>query len=247
MQFKEYGRENAPVVLLLHGGGLSWWNYRAVAEQLQSQYRVILPILDGHGGSDRAFTTIEENAQEILAFVDRELGGSVLLMGGVSLGAQILLEILSRSSHICRYAMVESALVIPSKLTHALVKSAFGSCYGLICQRWFAKIQAAYLKIPEGLFEDYFRDTCRISKESMIAFMKANAIYSLKDTLRNCTAEVTVLVGEKEIASMRKSANRIHQALPGSKVQILPGLHHGEYSLSHAPDYADALRKTVMP
>ena len=177
--------------------------------------------------------------------MEKELGGSVLLMGGVSLGAQILLEILSRRSHICRYALVESALVIPSKLTHALVRPTLDCSYGLIRQRWFAKAQAAYLKIPEALFEDYFRDTCAVSKESMIAFMKANAMYSLKDTLRNCEAEVRILVGAKEIPSMKRSADRIHRALPDSTLQILPGMYHGELALCHPEDYADLLREIL--
>ena len=245
MQFREYGKKNAPVMLLLHGGGLSWWNFRETAELLQHDYRVILPILDGHGGSDREFSTIEENAQKIIEFVEKELNGCVLLMGGVSLGAQILLEILSRRSRICRYALVESALVIPSKLTHALVRPTLDCSYGLIRQKWFANVQAKYLKIPEALFEDYFRDTCAVSRGSMVAFMEANAMYSPKDTLRNCEAEVSILVGAKEIPSMKKSADRIHRALPGSTLQILPGMHHGEYALCHPQDYADMLRKIL--
>ena len=245
MQFREYGKKNAPVILLLHGGGLSWWNYREVAEQLQRDFRVILPILDGHSGSGRDFSAIEDNAQEIIDFVDEELGGSVLLLAGVSLGSQILLEILSRRSHICRYALVESALVIPSKLTRALVRPTLACSCGLICQRWFAKVQAKYLKIPEVLFEDYFRDTCAISKESMAAFMKANSMYSLKDTLQDCGAEVRVLVGEKEIPSIKRSADRIRQAVPGSKLQILSEMHHGEFALCHPRDYAALLRKIL--
>ena len=43
MRFIEYGKENKDVVMLLHGGGLSWWNYREVAELLQTDFRVILP------------------------------------------------------------------------------------------------------------------------------------------------------------------------------------------------------------
>ncbi|MBR6951727.1 MAG: alpha/beta hydrolase [Oscillospiraceae bacterium] len=67
MRFQEYGPEHKDVILLLHGGGLSWWNYREAAELLMGEYRVILPILDGHAGSDRPFTTIEDNAAEILS------------------------------------------------------------------------------------------------------------------------------------------------------------------------------------
>ena len=35
MNFKEYGNKNKDTIMLLHGGGLSWWNYREEAERLQ--------------------------------------------------------------------------------------------------------------------------------------------------------------------------------------------------------------------
>ncbi len=31
MRYKEYGKENSRAVILLHGGGLSWWNYHKEA------------------------------------------------------------------------------------------------------------------------------------------------------------------------------------------------------------------------
>ena len=77
MNYREFGAKNRDTLILLHGGGLSWWNYRAEAELLQSDYRVILPILDGHAGSDRPFTTIEDNAKEIVSFIDERCGGFV--------------------------------------------------------------------------------------------------------------------------------------------------------------------------
>ena len=45
----EYGKQNKDVVVLLHGGGLSWWNYRDAAEILSEDFHVVLPVLDGHG------------------------------------------------------------------------------------------------------------------------------------------------------------------------------------------------------
>jgi len=85
MNYKEYGKENSETVILLHGGGMNWWNYRREAELLQSDYHVILPVLDGHAGSDHPFTSIEDNAAEIISFIDENLGSSVLLIGGLSL------------------------------------------------------------------------------------------------------------------------------------------------------------------
>ena len=80
MNYVEYGKENSDVIILLHGGGLSWWNYKEVAERLQTDYHVVLPILDGHAGCDKQFTTIENNALDIIEFVNSKLGGSVLMM-----------------------------------------------------------------------------------------------------------------------------------------------------------------------
>ena len=131
MQYKVFGKQNRDVIVLLHGGGLSWWNYQEISELLQNDLQIIIPILDGHTGSDKDFTSIEDNATEIISFIDKNFGGSVLLIGGLSLGGQILLEMLSRRKNICRYAIVESASVIPSKLTYSLIRPIFGTCYGL--------------------------------------------------------------------------------------------------------------------
>ena len=245
MHYVEYGKEHNEVILLLHGGGLSWWNYREAAKLLACDYHVILPVLDGHAQSDADFTTIEDHAAEIIRFIDERFHGSVLLIGGLSLGGQILLEVLAQRADICQYALIESALVIPSKFTYAMIKPAFGSCYGLIRHRWFSKLQFKSLKINPGLFEDYFQDTCAISKANMIAFLEANAMYRIKTSIAKSSAKVHVFVGERENKVMRKSAQIIHENLPGSVLHVLPKMYHGEFSLNHADEYVERLRNMI--
>lgn len=201
--------------------------------------------MDGHTESDKDFTTIEENAKEIIEYIDEHCGGSVLMIGGLSLGGQILLEILSQRKDICQYAVVESALVRPSKLTYSMIKPVFGSCYGLIKHKWFSNLQFKSLKIKPDLFAHYFRDTCAISKKDMIAFLQANSIYSLKESIKECTAKVYIYVGEKESRSMRKSAKDIHDILPQSTLYVLPKLYHGEFSINHGNDYATKIRHII--
>ena len=243
MHYVEFGKENNNIILLLHGGGLSWWNYEDVAKSLQKDYHVILPILDGHAKSEKPFTSIEDNADEIINFIDAHLGGSVFLIGGLSLGGQILLEILSQRNDICKYAIIESALVIPSKRMYSMIKPAFGSCYGLIQYKWFSKLQFKSLKMKSDLFDRYFRDTCAISKKDMIAFLQANSLYSLKESIKKCTAKVYVFVGGKEKNAMQKSAKVIHQALQESVLHVLPELYHGEFSINKGIDYANKIRE----
>lgn len=170
---------------------------------------------------------------------------AVLLIGGLSLGGQILVEILSRRNDICRYAIIESALVIPSKLVHALIKPAFGSCYGLIRHQWFSKLQFRSLRIKQELFEDYFRDTCGITKQNLIAFLRANSLYSVKDSLANCLSEVYIFVGQRENRAMQTSAKKIHEKLQRSFLQILPGMYHGEFSINYADDYVQKVKEIL--
>ena len=240
-----YGKQNTDTILLLHGGGLSWWNYREVAELLEKDYRVILPVLNGHGGSDAPFTTIEDNAAGLISYIDAHFGGQVTAIGGLSLGGQIALEMLAQRPDICRFALIESALVKPMKLTGALIGPVFGMSYGLVKQRWFAKWQASYLGIPKALFEDYFRDTCAIPKADMIAFLKANSIYSIKPGLSETTAKVKILAGSREQKSIRDSVVLLNQAIPGSTAKILPGLRHGDLSLNKPTRYAKTLADWV--
>ena len=245
MNYVEYGKENRDVMILLHGGGLSWWNYKEVAEILQTDYHVILPILDGHAGSNQQFTTIEDNASEIIEFINSKFGGSVLLIGGLSLGGQILLEILSQRKDICQYAMVESALVIPSKFTYSMIKPAFGSCYGLIKYRWFSKLQFKSLRIKSNLFDLYYKDTCAILKRDMIAFLQENSVFSLKVGIEECEATVQIFVGEKENRLMKESAKIIHDKLQDSDIQVLPNMYHGEFSINYADDYVKRILEIV--
>ena len=241
MQYVEYGAHNSQTIILLHGGGLSWWNYRDVAQLLSDRFHVVLPILDGHADSDAPFTSIEDNAARIIAHIDQHFGGKVLAVGGLSLGGQIAVEMLTQRPDICRFALLESTLVKPMKLTHALIKPTFGMSYGLIRQKWFAKMQAAYLGIPQKLFDDYYRDTCKISKEDMIAFLKSNSAYSIKPALRNAQAKVHIVFGSREQSSIRTSGKLLNHTIPGSTLESLPGYRHGDLSLNHPKAYAQML------
>ena len=241
MQYVEYGARNSQTIILLHGGGLSWWNYRDVAQLLSNRFHVVLPILDGHADSDAPFNSIEDTAAKIISHIDEHFGGKVLAVGGLSLGGQIAVEMLTQRSDICRFALLESALVKPSKLTHPLIKPTFGMSYGLIKQKWFAKLQAAYLGIPQTLFDDYYRDTCKISKEDMIAFLQSNSAYSINPALRNTQAKVHIVFGSKEQASIRASGKLLNRMLLDSTLEVLPGYRHGDLSLNHPEQYAQRL------
>lgn len=233
MNVCEYGKGNSKTIIFLHGGGLSTWNYREEAERLKDKFHVVVPALNGHSGSDKKFTTIEENASDIIDYIDIAFHGRVFLIAGLSLGGQILVEMLSQRKNICQFAIIESALVLPMKMIAILTKPAFSLCYPLIRKRWFAKMQFKALHLKSVFFEDYFRDSVNIQKADLVAFMAANSSYKIKDSLSNCRAKTVVLVGGKEQRVMKKSARIISQIINDSSFEILPGYYHGDLSINH--------------
>ena len=245
MKVVEVGQENQDVIVLLHGGGFSWWQYQAQMDLLCENYHVVLPILDGHAGSDADFTSIEDNAKRLLDYIDKTYGGSVFLIAGLSLGGQILLEMLALRKDICQYAIVESAAIIPDKLTAGLVAPLFSMSFPLIKKKWFAKMQFFYLGIRADLFEHYYGDTVKLSKQNLIAFIKASSLYQVKKNLKNSLARVRIIVGEKETKKMHASARYLHDLLPDSRLEIKAGLAHGQYAINQPDLYVKELFESL--
>lgn len=245
MKVVEVGQENQDVIVLLHGGGFSWWQYQAQMDLLCENYHVVLPILDGHAGSDADFTSIEDNAKRLLDYIDKTYGGSVFLIAGLSLGGQILLEMLALRKDICQYAIVESAAIIPDKLTAGLVAPLFSMSFPLIKKKWFAKMQFCYLGIRADLFEHYYGDTVKLSKQNLIAFIKASSLYQVKKNLKNSLARVRIIVGEKETKKMHASERYLHDLLPDSRLEIKAGLAHGQYAINQPDLYVKELFESL--
>lgn len=245
MKVVEYGKGNKDIIILLHGGGLSWWNYEEVAEKLADSFHIILPILNGHFGSNTPFTSIEDNAAELITYIDENFKGRVFLIGGLSLGGQVLIETLSQRSDICEYAIIESALVIPMKYISAMIKPAYDICYPLVKKRWFSKIQFKALHIRKELFDKYYIDTANITKKDMISFLTANSKYRIRNTLAECKAKTLVVVGSKERKIMKKSAQQIAGFLPMSNLEIIKNYNHGELSINHSEEFVQKLHRLI--
>lgn len=232
MLFKKFGEKDLPVVILLHGGGLSYWSLNKIIEKLIDNYCVITPIIDGHGDDgENCFISIEDSANKLIQYIDIECNGQVFAIGGLSIGAQIIVEVLSKRESIAQYALIESALVYPIKGTSILAAPTYKLCYGLVKKKWFAKMQAKTLFITEDMFEKYYEDSCKISKQSLINITLSNGMYRLKESIKNSKAKVLIVVGEKELKLMIKSAKQLKEYIPNSELYTAKALGHGEISL----------------
>jgi pimeloyl-ACP methyl ester carboxylesterase len=243
MLFKEFGNKNNPVIILLHGGGLSWWSLTEVIDDLKTQYHVIATIIDGHGeDGDTTFISIEDSAKKLISYIEKHHNGKVYALAGLSLGAQIVTEILSISADITEYAIIESALLYPIRGTTALTVPTFKLFYGLVKTKWFSKVQAKALFVPARLFEQYYQDSLKISKQSLINITICNGNYKIREEIKNSNAKVMIIVGGKELGIMKKSAKTIHEMIENSQLYFIKEMGHGEISLVHQKEYLELIK-----
>lgn len=246
MKYKEFGDRTHPTIILLHGGGLSWWSFQHLAFSLKKRCHIVTPVIDGHGeDGSAAFISIQDSAQKLIEYIDANYHGKVLAVGGVSLGAQIVLEVLSRRADIAEFAIVESALVVPAKETTRLKVLACKFFYGLMRQKWFAKIQANALCVKKDLFEQYYSDRLNISKQSLINIVASNGNYSVPDTFKNTRAKMLTIIGSKEIRQMDQSVRKLTHMLPLSQVCIVPAMKHGDLRFISDMEYFGLLKRLI--
>ena len=239
MKFHEFGYKNLPPILLIHGGGSSWWNYLRQARILSKKYRVILPTLNGHGEEyPLDYVSTEDSALEILDYIKANCGGKVFAIGGVSLGGQIAMELLSLDSKIAEKAIIDGSLCIPqprlAKISIFLV-SLFGK---LMFSKFSCKLQLSMmnklypkLAYPDEIKIYYMEDMSRMPIKTLVTIYKTYmGNYKLNSRISKSEAQVLYIYGEKELNGVKESARLFQQMHPDTIFYEAKGYNHGYLS-----------------
>ena len=239
MTFHEFGDKNFPHILLIHGGGNSWWNYLRQARMLSDKYHVILPTLDGHGEEyQKEYISTENSAQQILEYIKNNCDRKLFVIGGVSLGGQIAIELLSLDSDIAEKAIIDGSICIPqpklARICTVIVK-LFGK---IMFSKSASKIQLCLMKkmypnmaYPEEIENYYIEDMPRIPIKTLVTIYQTYmGRYRLKDTITESKAQVLYIYGEKEMKCVKESAKLFQKMHPDCTLYEAKGYNHGYLS-----------------
>ena len=248
MKFHEFGDKNLPPILLIHGGGSSWWSYLRQARILSHKYHVILPTLNGHGEEfQKDYISTEDSAQEILNYVRQNYDGKLFAIGGVSLGGQIAMELLSIDSDIAEKAIIDGSLCITqprlAKISIFLVR-LFGK---LMFSKFSCKLQLVMmdkiypkLAYPEEIKAYYLEDLPRTPIKTLVTIYKTYmGRYKLKDTISASKAQVLYIYGEKELNCVKASAKLFKQLHSNTILYEPKGYNHGYLSAYLPQEWLD--------
>lgn len=250
MNFHEFGNPKKPHIMLIHGGGNAWWNYLRQARILAEDYHVILPTLDGHGEEYRTpYISTEDSADKLISYIDRHCGGRLFFLCGVSLGGQIVLEMLSRRSDIADKTVVDGSICFPQP---AMARFCIGTVRFLgwtMFSRVSCKCQLALLRLmPKMRFskeiEDYYlQDMPRLPKETLYTMYRTYmAEYRLKDSIRNTKAELMYWYGSKEMKCVKESARMVKELVPSCRIYEAKGCDHGYLAIYQPEKWLEVVR-----
>ncbi|QRG86258.1 alpha/beta fold hydrolase [Bulleidia sp. zg-1006] len=239
MRFHEFGDKKFPHILLIHGGGNSWWTYLRQARILSDQFHVILPTLDGHGEEyQKDYISTEKSAQQIMDYIKNNCNGKLFAIGGVSLGGQIAIELLSLDSDIAQKAIIDGSICIPqpnlSRISTIIVK-IFGK---LMFSKSAGKIQLSLMKkmypnmaYPEEIGNYYMEDMPRLPMKTLIKMYETYmGTYRLKESITENKAQVLYIYGEKEMRCVKESAKLFQKMHPACILYEAKGYNHGYLS-----------------
>lgn len=242
IHYHEYGDKSAPLMLFLHGGGVSSWMWDKQIQYFE-HYHCIAVDLPEHGlhGNGDSFS-IKGSAEQIVTLIEQKAKGKKVILIGFSLGSQIILQIISMKPGLIDFAIINSALVRPSTYARKWIKPTIKLTFPLIKYRWFAKLQAKTLYVDDEYFDRYYQESCQIRPDALIRVLLENMSFAIPRDFSKATGKILVTVGENEKAIMKKSAKDIVESNPNCTGIIISDVGHG-VSLAR-PDFFNQMVDT---
>lgn len=227
LYYKEYGNMEGPLMLFIHGGGVGGWMWDKQVEYF-TDYHCIVPDLPEQGQRhSRQPFSIQYSAQKLIGLLEQKGKGKKIIAIGFSLGAQIIIQMLSMKPDLIDYAVINSASVRPVPFVKLFIKPSIQMTFPLIKNKRFSRMQAKALYIDNEQFETYYEQSVNMKSDSLTRILKESLSYRLPAGFAKANSRILVTAGSKERSTMLKSVHEIVQSNPNCTGIVLEGVGHG--------------------
>ncbi|MFS0576310.1 alpha/beta hydrolase [Sporosarcina sp. 179-K 3D1 HS] len=229
VRYEQFGKiGDGPLLVFIHGGGAGGWMWDKQVSYF-TDYHCIVPTLQGHGvRSEEGTFSIRDNAKQLIDLIENKRASRPVHVIGFSIGAQIILEMLSLAPHLIRTAVVNSALIRPMAWVFPLIGPTVRMTMPLVHDRKFAKLQAKQLYMNKApYFERYYEDSVKMKAATLVDMLRENLSFSLSDEISKSSTSILVTAGMKERKSVIESARELAVFHPNCQYLLIPGIGHG--------------------
>src|SRR5215472_9234403 len=223
---------NGPPVLLIHGVGARLDAWDGVVATLGSRFTTIRFDLRGHGDSSKppgpySATLFAEDARALLD----HLRIGQCHVAGHSLGATVALRLaLDAPDRVKRLALLGAAAGRTEEERQrvlerlAIVEHGIpGEHFRRSLPRWFSE---EFRRANPELLERYAARNMENDPRAYAAAYRVLATTDLADEAARVRVPTLVVTGEGDVGSNPRMARLLHARIPGSRLEILPGLRH---------------------
>jgi pimeloyl-ACP methyl ester carboxylesterase len=228
LAYQTFGPNTGPTIVFLHGGGVGWWMWLPVIQQL-SDFHCLAPDQPEHGGSRSiAPFSMALAAEKTAELIRQQAHGGKACVVGLSEGAQITVQLLATAPELVEKALVSSALLQPIPgLSWANSRPLLTWSFRLFVTPfknvdWWARLNMKYAAGVPAEFYPYFKkDFAEMGEAEYVNLMLANQAFRLPAGLEKAAAPTLVVAGHKEYPAMQQSARDLVAALPTARGALL--------------------------
>jgi pimeloyl-ACP methyl ester carboxylesterase len=220
---------DAPVMMHLHGFGLSGRYLLPTAERLRNDFHTLVPDLPGFGRSGRPSEPLDvpEMAHAAAAFLDDREVQSVTLVGN-SMGCPV----------ICEFAHL-----YPDRLERAILVSPAGGVTNQPFRRAFRQLAHDGLREPRQMLPVAVPDYLRFGVPSTVRMFRALTQYPSLDRLLALRVPTLAVLGSRD--PLMPSPSRVQEVASRTRnavvLAVIEGAAHA-INFSHPGELANIIR-----
>ena len=244
MDFKVFGKEGAPTLMLIPGLGVSYEIFLPLIDLVKDKFRVIAVQVDGFTLSVHTkFTSVDDQAAQVIAYVREQLGGRLDCAYGLSLGGKILSRVLERDEVVIDHAILDAAplLPLPRWLVGPLRYYQCGNVW--TCYHW----TGFWRWVFHSHYFDVLLDECR----KVYPFGGGRAVLDgYKSVYTNKLesihgTDIHYWHGTLEAFVANPQVEHLRHIYPGVHVEVFPKMNHGQLLVDHPEEVARRIIEMV--
>lgn len=245
MLFNTFGNIENPTLLIMHGMMNDWKIIYKKMKSLENDFYLIVPAMDGCYDGAKDFTTFADQCRQIEEFVQSNLAGKLDMVYGISQGATLMDDLLSRNNIEIKVAILDGLYVARQ-----------GKLAGKISGKQLLKMQKNGGEITPffknvvmrlmGMDEKHLASMQCIywgfSKASVENNMFEQYTYKQSPKIANTKAKIFLWCGSKEPYAL-KSHRIIKQYITNYEEEIFHNCAHGEMFFFNEEKLCEKIRK----
>ncbi len=230
MEIRQFGNPTGKKLLLLHGNLMCWRQFEDLIPLLEKTFCVYAVSFDGFDGTgDTVYTTAQEQADKLEAYICANCGGQMDAVFAESLGCgpAVLLQASRRIQIGCMILSGPEYLdfgILNGLILKIMPQKQYQTARDRTMPAWALRFMG---QTAQGMQTMLSRIPAGICLESVRATWKVGLYLYRTPLPPRPDAKVACWYGEKE-GHMKKAIQKLRAAYPQLTVRCFPGFGHGD-------------------